>query len=809
MFHVLRRLNVNPRHFLRPGRALMLALPMRTKLALVALFVMLPLAALVVWSVMAGQQRLRELDNERVGLRTTEQLTALFVHVHQHLAMDQRMLAGEPTAAAAQADLRQALQQVSKALGERLAQDDRHQLLTSWTELATRLQQLRKSATPAEAASVVAEHHALSDALAQLLRLNAERSGLLLDALPVGYFNIELLVSALPPVIDAASRAAVLGATRLDQGSNSASPADRIELLALARQIDHAMAGVQTALLSLERSGQPATASGTPARAAMEAYSTLLRETFIKEQPEAPAAALHSAGREAVMRLVDLHAECAQQLARSLEQRTTEARQQLWVTAAAFLFALGLTAYLFSALYQTFIRSIVALQRSTAAVSSGDLSTRLDLPGRDELAGIGHTVNAMNERLSSLVGEIRSSAARVNMAGTQVAEGSQRLSARTEEQACSLRESVVAIGELSSAVQSNAQAARELDGMTEALAQQATEGQQAMGETLESVQKLQDASRRVFEVVSVIDDVAFQTSMLSLNAAVEAARAGEAGKGFSIVASEVRSLAQRVGESAEEIRSLITLASDQLEFSGEKLGSANQSLMAVASGAHEVSARLRTISQASTEQSDTLVSVAQRVGDLDQITRDNARLVDESTAASQSLLERAQVLRDAVASMKLRHGTADEATDLLDRALAHVTQVGQDQGLKDLHDPELGFIDRDLYIFALDRDGTYIACGAKPALIGINVGTLSGIQGTPFVANVWAAAEAGGGWVQYEIADPLTGAVTEKESYVRLLENGLVLGCGVYRRSNQSGTTAKPRAAAWSRTQESPAVSTT
>ena len=389
-----------------------------------------------------------------------------------------------------------------------------------------------------------------------------------------------------------------------------------------------------------------------------------------------------------------------------------------------------------------------------------------------------------------------------------MAEGSQRLSLRTEEQASSLRESVVAISQLSADAQNNAQAARELDDLTEQLTRQAGEGTQAMGETLVAVQKLQDASRRVFEVVAVIDDVAFQTGMLSLNAAVEAARAGEAGKGFSIVASEVRSLAQRVGESAEEIRNLITLASDQLEFSGSKLATANQSLEGLASGVRDVSGRLRQISQASTQQSDTLVSVAQRVGDLDEITRDNARLVDESTAAAQSLVERAQILRDAVATMRLRQGSADEARELLDRAWNHMARVGQEQGLHDLHDTGQGFIDRDLYVFALDRDGVYIACGAKPEMIGTSVNQLPGIQGTPFVRDAWAAAEAGGGWVQYEIANPLTGEVTPKESYMRQLDDRLLLGCGVYRRTTPGGFAAKPKAAAWSPSQERREVQT-
>jgi hypothetical protein len=272
-----------------------------------------------------------------------------------------------------------------------------------------------------------------------------------------------------------------------------------------------------------------------------------------------------------------------------------------------------------------------------------------------------------------------------------------------------------------------------------------------------------------------------------------------------VVATEVRQLAQRVGESADEIRALITQASDHLEFSGSKIGSADRALDTVAAGVQDVAARLRQIAQASTEQSDTLVSVSQRVGTLDEITRENARLVDESAAASNTLLERAQVLREAVATMRLRQGTADEARELLDRALAHVQALGTEQGLADLHDAAKGFIDRDLYVFALDRDGVYIACGAKPQLVGTSVNILPGIQGTPFVAEAWTAALAGGGWVQYEIANPLTGEVTPKESYVRQLDERLLLGCGIYRRVDPRRGD-KPRAVAWSKAQEKKVV---
>ena len=800
MFPFLQGLTLSPTQLLQPGKALMLALPMRAKLAMVATCVLLPLTALVIWGVMTTRAQLQVLDDSRQGLLLAEQLNALTTEVQKHRTLNHRQLAGDDSARAARDDVRKAVHGAAGAAGAAVGSLPSAQLQASWKDIGPRLERALRDATPGDAATLFAAHGELIETLDLAQRLNAESSGLLLDPDPAGYFLVELLFTALPPATETAARAAGLGTGLLRAGS--ATGADRAELLALARQLEQATLNAQTSVAALERAGRPPLVTWAAAKTAAESFSTLLRDAFSRDPLEMPASALDSGGAELVVRLQELHNDAATQLMATIDARITQAWRRLVLSAAVVGAGLALTLYLFTALYATFMRSIGALQQSTQAVSSGDLSTQLKLPGQDELAGIGRTVNGMNERLSDLVGEIRNSAARVNMAGTQVAEGSQRLSQRTEEQASSLRESVVAINQLSTAAQGNAQAARELDGLTDQLSRQASEGTVAMGETLTAVQKLQDASRRVFEVVTVIDDVAFQTGMLSLNAAVEAARAGEAGKGFSIVASEVRSLAQRVGESADEIRTLITLASDQLDFSGVKLAVANQSLEGLASGVQDVSSRLRQISHASTEQSDTLVSVAQRVGDLDQITRENARMVDESTAAANSLLERAQILREAVSSMRLRQGSTDEAHDLLDRAWDHVALVGQEQGFKDLHDKDMGFIDRDLYIFALDRDGTYIACGAKPEMIGTNVNQLPGIQGSPFVKDAWAAAEAGGGWVQYEIANPLTGQVTPKESYMRQLDDGLLLGCGVYRRVNPVTAAAKPRAAAWSRSQE-------
>jgi methyl-accepting chemotaxis protein len=769
---------LSPARLLSPGRALMLRLSMRAKLAVVTLAVMLPLAMLVGWLAATGLEGLRQLEAMRDGVQPARSLLVLTQQVQALRTLNHRLINGDQTAAPQRDDLVAAV--TSTLARPAPVQAGGAESTRAWAALRPMLTALLEKAPSAGASSVYKAHSDALNGLARLSRLNAEQSGQLLDPDATGYYLVELLNYALPPLIDTVSQVSATGVVQLQRETRTVH--DRMAMQQAAEQVTAGLQRLRTTLEALQRHGQPIPGTWDGAMQSAERFVVTLRDLYSRDQPEHTGAAFLGGATLLLQSLNDMGIEAAERHASSVDKRIEEARLGLLLSVGAFVLGLVLALYLFAVLYASFMQSISALQSSTQAVSSGDLSTQVTIHGSDELADIGRTVNGMNDRLSSLVGEIRNSAARVNMAGTLVAEGSQRLSARSVEQASGLRASVVAITQLSSDVQRNAQAARELDELTAQLSRQATDGTQAMGETLAAVQKLQVASRRVFEVVAVIDDVAFQTGMLSLNAAVEAARAGDAGKGFSIVASEVRTLAQRVAESAEEIRSLITLAGDQLVYSDTKLASASQSLEGLASGVQDVSGRLRQISQASTQQSDILTAVAQRVGELDQITCDNARLVDESTVAAKGLVERAQILRDAVSSMRLRQGSADEAREMLDRALDHMAAVGKEQGFKDLHDSTKGFIDRDMYVFALDRDGVYVACGAKPELIGTSVNVLPGIQGTPFVQNAWAAAQAGGGWVQYEIANPMTGGVTPKESYVRQLDESLLLGCGVYRR---------------------------
>jgi methyl-accepting chemotaxis protein len=459
-------------------------------------------------------------------------------------------------------------------------------------------------------------------------------------------------------------------------------------------------------------------------------------------------------------------------------------RHGLWLELALGSTGFALLVYMGVAFYSSFSATLRVLHDGVTAVAAGNLAHKVQVQGSDELAEIGTVVERMNERLSVMVAEIRSSAVRVGISGQQLLASGEALSQRTVAQAANLTQTVATVGQLSEAVAANAGAARELDQLTGQLRQQAEAGGAAMRETVQSMTTLEASSRKVAEIISVIDGSAFQTNILALNAAVEAARAGESGRGFAVVATEVRQLAQRSGAAAAEIRHLIGQSTEQVGQSVSRIQRTNGALDAVVNGVRDVSDKLRGIAQASAQQSTSLEEVSRSVGSLDEITQQNAGMVEESSRASGDLVNRANLLTDAVATIRLRQGSADEARALVDKAVKLINARGLHAAAEVLRKPDGGFLDRDLYIFVTDRDGRYHVHGAKPAMEGKLVHEVPGIDGDRFARESWAAT-SGNHWVEYSIINQATGKVQPKASYVVAISDKLLVGCGIYTSNGQ------------------------
>ncbi len=328
----------------------------------------------------------------------------------------------------------------------------------------------------------------------------------------------------------------------------------------------------------------------------------------------------------------------------------SSAKDTLLALVAAAL-ALGIAAGML--ITRSIVGPIRQAVQLASTVAAGDLSSRIDTQGKDEAAQLLQALDGMQSSLIGVVANVRSNAEGVATASAQIAQGNLDLSGRTEEQASALEETAASMDQLGSTVKQNADNARQANHLAQSASTVAIEGGVVVGQVVETMKGINDSSRKIADIIGVIDGIAFQTNILALNAAVEAARAGEQGRGFAVVASEVRSLAGRSAEAAKEIKALITASVERVEQGSVLVDKAGATMTEVVTSIKRVTDMVSEISAASVEQSAGVSQVGVAVTQMDQATQQNAALVEESAAAAESLKVQAHQLVQAVAVFKL------------------------------------------------------------------------------------------------------------------------------------------------------------
>jgi len=296
------------------------------------------------------------------------------------------------------------------------------------------------------------------------------------------------------------------------------------------------------------------------------------------------------------------------------------------------------------------------------AVAGGDLAIEFNAEGTNETAQLLKALHEMKTRLAAIVGEVRGNAESVATASAQIAQGNADLSSRTEQQASALQQTAASMEQLGATVKQNADNAQQANQLALGASTVAVQGGEVVGQVVDTMKGINDSSKKIVDIIGVIDGIAFQTNILALNAAVEAARAGEQGRGFAVVAGEVRSLAQRSAEAAKEIKSLISTSVERVEQGSALVDRAGATMQEVVSSIRRVNDIVAEISAASTEQSGGVAQVGQAVAQMDQATQQNAALVEESAAAAESLRTQAKHLIDSVAVFRLAGHAASSAT---------------------------------------------------------------------------------------------------------------------------------------------------
>ena len=294
-------------------------------------------------------------------------------------------------------------------------------------------------------------------------------------------------------------------------------------------------------------------------------------------------------------------------------------------------------------------RAIMVAER----IAQGDLTSKIEVRIPDETGRLLLAIGAMQDRLRGLVGDIRASADSIRVASAEVASGNQNLSDRTERAASNLQQTASSMEQLSGALRQSSESARQANTLAASAAEVAGRGGVLVSEVVAAMDRIHAASHKIADIIGVIDGIAFQTNILALNAAVEAARAGEQGRGFAVVASEVRSLAQRSAEAAKEIKALIGASVDQVEVGSRRVFDAGQTMQEIVAAVQRVSAMIGEVTAASTEQSGGVGRVSAAVHGLDQMTQQNAALVEQSAAAAESLKDQSARLAEMVGAFRL------------------------------------------------------------------------------------------------------------------------------------------------------------
>lgn len=330
-------------------------------------------------------------------------------------------------------------------------------------------------------------------------------------------------------------------------------------------------------------------------------------------------------------------------------------RYEMIRTGAIASIAVGLSvAVLFGIfLVRGISRSLGQAVRVADAVAQGDLSQPIHVSGKDEVAVMLRALTAMRDSLVAIVSNVRQSSDSIATGSAQIAIGNIDLSQRTEEQASNLEETAASMEQLTSTVRQNSDTARQANQLANSASGAAVKGGQVVGQVVSTMEQITASSKKISDIIGVIDGIAFQTNILALNAAVEAARAGEQGRGFAVVASEVRSLAQRSAGAAKEIKGLIDESVEKVETGSKLVDEAGKSVEDIVSQVKRVTDLIAEISSASAEQSQGISQVGDAVQQLDQVTQQNAALVEESAAAAESLKHQAANLAQVVSVFKL------------------------------------------------------------------------------------------------------------------------------------------------------------
>ena len=628
------------------------------KLALLVTALGAPIV-LLAYLLVAEKNLAIDFANQEIrGVQYLQPVRALMQHLAEHRGMSNAYLSGD-------ASFREKIAAKQNQLAEDLKATDTvdaqyGELLDSngsWQAIKTDWQNLGANVFNLTAQDSFARHTALIEKLLDLTIHVGITSNLVLDPDPDSYYLMDVAVSRLPFLVEHLGQ--LRGMATGIVARRRITEDDRIRLSKLLGQIEMMQEGVQSSLeLAFKSNGslKPALETRRDALAVpVGAFLTIVEQLARSEQvaPALSPSEFFAAGTRAIEAGFGLYDAATPALVELLRNRIAGLDEKKFTTLGGVLVCVVLALLLAYGITRVVVRSLQQARKVAGDLAAGELDNAIVITGRDEVGQLLAALDATQKKLKSVVGEINTASDTVSSVAGEVAQGSADLAQRTEEQASALEETASSMEELTGTVKQSADNADQANQLASAARRQAEQGGQVVDQAVAAMSAINQSSRRIADIIGVIDEIAFQTNLLALNAAVEAARAGEQGRGFAVVAGEVRKLAQRSADAAKEIKSLIGDSVSKVADGGKLVEQSGQTLKEIVTAIKKVSDIVAEMAAASREQASGIEQVNQAILQMDQMTQQNAALVEQTAAASHSMSDQASELQRLMSFFKL------------------------------------------------------------------------------------------------------------------------------------------------------------
>jgi len=642
--------------FLQPAISLMQRLRLLPKFALVCLVFLLPLLLASGLLVAELHKSVSYTVQERQGLAYLRQLHEGRRQLQQRRSLEHMRLAanqsGAAPAGAAAADAASAALAALRplAVGPLAGLAAQAELEQGWQQLQQRQAGLDARASFAAHSKLVAQ----ADALAALA---ADRSRLSLDPEVRSVYLIASFLKTFPDLTENLSVITGRGGAYIDSGLFEANEDQMLNATAMLAR--HELERLPAQYEAIFTNNPGLAAAIKPRLAAVPAALAFLeraRNEVLNSYNQTSGKEFNAAGQQAIEGLQALSGATADALEQLLAERAAQSTLHRNSVAAVVLLSIGLAGWLGAGFYASFTRDIRQLNRAVRAAAAGDLSVRITSPARDEIGSLANAFSGMTAALETLVGDIRSGAARIASAADELASGSTALNGSTSTQAEALHVTVAAMEELDAAVQRNSAHADDGRQLVVEAAGVARKGGASVGAVVDTMAAIRASSDRIADIIGVIDGIAFQTNILALNAAVEAARAGNHGRGFAVVATEVRSLAQRSAAAALEIKHLIGDSVHKVESGNAQVDAAGATMQQVVASVRSMEEVIARITDAEAGQRSEIARINSALHRIDDMTRQNAALVVQASEGASRVHAETALLNEALGQFRLKKG---------------------------------------------------------------------------------------------------------------------------------------------------------